>query len=80
MWSGTLYGALLAYLVLVRVLRYRWRDGTTARFTAHELENMTPATAQKIILTSLFYDNPMIMLLGTQIALFKVFGIVSSYP
>ncbi|KAF8989546.1 hypothetical protein BDQ17DRAFT_1434387 [Cyathus striatus] len=42
-----------------------------------QIHNMSPNLAQKIVHESLFYDTPMIMLLGTQIALFKVYGIPS---
>ncbi|KDR73850.1 hypothetical protein GALMADRAFT_227616 [Galerina marginata CBS 339.88] len=36
---------------------------------------MTPHLAQQIVHVSFFYDTPLMMLLGTQVALFKVYGI-----
>ncbi|KAJ3806610.1 hypothetical protein EV368DRAFT_86012 [Lentinula lateritia] len=38
---------------------------------------MSPWTAQQIVYESFFHDTPMMMLLGTQVALFKVYGISS---
>ncbi|KIK54926.1 hypothetical protein GYMLUDRAFT_264385 [Collybiopsis luxurians FD-317 M1] len=66
-----------SYLLLVRFLRYRRVNGITSKFSEDELTKMTPWTAQRIVFESFFYDTPMMMLLGTQVALFKVYGISS---
>lgn len=76
MWWSAIGIAFAAYLLLVRCLRYRQRDRFLEQFTSSELQRMTPATAQKIALNSLHYDNVVTMTLGTYVALFKVFGIV----
>jgi len=70
----------LSYLWLVRILRFRRLRAMHLAYAGQEnsdkyLKNMTPITAQKIVHESLFYETPTIMLLGTQIALFKVYGI-----
>ncbi|KDR69369.1 hypothetical protein GALMADRAFT_255871 [Galerina marginata CBS 339.88] len=66
---------LAFYFILVRSLRYRRLKSITSKFTADELREMTPYVAQQIVHASFFYDTPLIMLLGTQVALFKVYGI-----
>lgn len=76
MWSTTAACAVVVYLIIVRALRYRRRDRIVASLSKTEIQDMMPATAQKIFLNSLHYDNSTIMLLGTHVALFKVFGIV----
>ncbi|KAE9395312.1 hypothetical protein BT96DRAFT_942495 [Gymnopus androsaceus JB14] len=54
---------------------YRRVNGITSKFSKDELAKMTPWTAQQVVFESFFYDTPMMMLLGTQVALFKVYGI-----
>ncbi|KAK1228970.1 hypothetical protein PQX77_007980 [Marasmius sp. AFHP31] len=67
--------AITSYLLLVRVCRYRRVNKTTARYDQVDLDKITPQEAQEIVHDSFLYDAPFTMLLGTQIALFKVFGI-----
>ncbi|KAE9395756.1 hypothetical protein BT96DRAFT_1042997 [Gymnopus androsaceus JB14] len=66
-----------SYALIVRILRYRRVNGITSKFSKDELAKMTPWTAQQVVFESFFYDTPMMMLLGTQVALFKVYGISS---
>lgn len=69
------FAILAIYLVIVRSLRYRRLGEIQALLGSKRLEDMAPALAQKIIHVSLFYETPTIMLLGTQVALFKVWAI-----
>ncbi|KAF5379566.1 hypothetical protein D9757_009260 [Collybiopsis confluens] len=66
-----------SYVLAVRFLRYRRVNGIASKFSQDELAKMTPWTAQQIVFQSFRYDTPMMMLLGTQVALFKVYGISS---
>ncbi|RDB28806.1 Mycophenolic acid synthesis protein B [Hypsizygus marmoreus] len=66
-----------SYLLVVRILRYRRVNAIRLKFSHDELANMTPWTAQQVVHESFLYDTPTLMLLGTQIALFKVYGISS---
>ncbi|KAL0576894.1 hypothetical protein V5O48_005075 [Marasmius crinis-equi] len=68
---------LISYLILVRLCRYRRVNKTTAKYSTHLPLEITPQEAQQIVHDSFLYDAPMTMLLGTQITLFKVFGIAS---
>lgn len=77
MLSSALCVALASYLLLVRMLRYRRLKELEATF-GPRISQMTPAIAQKIVQISLFYETPTTLLLGTQVALFKAWGIVSA--
>ncbi|KAF9258685.1 hypothetical protein L218DRAFT_934549 [Marasmius fiardii PR-910] len=63
------------YLLIVRFSRYRRVNATSRKYAGHDLDAMTPQKVQEIVHDSLFYDAPMTMLFGTQVALFKVFGV-----
>ncbi|KAF8830818.1 hypothetical protein HHX47_DHR2000988 [Lentinula edodes] len=67
----------IPYILLVRILRYRRVKLIPTKFSEDELLTMSPWTAQQIVYESFFHDTPMMMLLGTQVALFKVYGISS---
>ncbi|KAJ4492502.1 hypothetical protein C8R41DRAFT_831924 [Lentinula lateritia] len=67
----------IPYILLVRILRYQRVKLIPTKFSGDELLTMSPWTAQQIVYESFFHDTPMMMLLGTQVALFKVYGISS---
>ncbi|KAJ3860522.1 hypothetical protein EV359DRAFT_48951 [Lentinula novae-zelandiae] len=67
----------IPYILLVRILRYRRVKLIPTKFSGDGLLTMSPWTAQQIVYESFFHDTPMMMLLGTQVALFKVYGISS---
>ncbi|CAL1715323.1 unnamed protein product [Somion occarium] len=63
-------------VLTVRLVRYRRLRTIESWFkTRDDIQDMTPAQAQKVIHLSLFYETPTTMHLGTQVALFKVWGI-----
>lgn len=73
--ASVIAAAVLAYLVVVRVLRFR-----RVRYIqeAYGAKPLTPWVAQRILHLSVFYEVPFTMYLGTVMALFKVYGIVSA--
>ncbi|KAF9259733.1 hypothetical protein L218DRAFT_873962 [Marasmius fiardii PR-910] len=76
MLSFVLY-SLALYLLAVRIFRYRRVNAISRKYTLLDLDKMTPQKAQEIVHDSFLYDAPMTMLLGTQVTLFKVFGVPS---
>ena len=74
MSASVVAAVVLAYLVVVRVLRYRRVQYIQEAYGAKPL---TPWIAQQILHLSVFYEVPFTMYLGTVVALFKVYGIVS---
>jgi hypothetical protein len=66
---------LISYLLAVQFRRFQRLSRMHASYIVH-FHNMTPRMAQKICHECLFYETPTTMLLGTQVALFKVYGIV----
>ncbi|CAE6466359.1 unnamed protein product [Rhizoctonia solani] len=87
---STLYGILggIAYLTVVRILRYRRITSTVREHVAKhphlpsgenpsDYRGMTPAQAQKIIWVSTQYDFPTVCEKAVELALFKTYGIES---
>jgi hypothetical protein len=70
--------SLLAYLCLVRSLRWRRYNAIHERYRAkYETETLTPEEAQKIIHVGAFYDMPSLVKYSLAFALFKAAAIVS---
>ncbi|KAJ3545435.1 hypothetical protein NM688_g5625 [Phlebia brevispora] len=61
-----------SYFLLVRILRYRHLSHLQHVYGS---VSMTPWIAQRILHVTLFYEFPSTMLLGTIVALFKIYGI-----
>ncbi|KAF9542942.1 hypothetical protein CPC08DRAFT_755997 [Agrocybe pediades] len=74
---GVLATCLVLYALVVRSVRYRKLRTTLWKFSRGDLEKMTPYVAQQIVHVSFLYDTPYTMLMGTRVALFKVYGIRS---
>lgn len=66
---------LVAYLLLVRNLRYRRLHALQREYTPEKLKSLTPAEAQRICHVAMDFETPTTMVLGTNIALFKVWAI-----
>ena len=77
MSAGVVAVTVLSYLLVVRILRYRRVQSIQDIYGSKPL---TPWAAQQILHISLFYEVPFTMHLGTVIALFEVYGIVSTPP
>lgn len=77
--------ALVAlYMACVRLLRYRRKNAIEKKYsTIWKHGRLTPIQAQEILHSSVLFESPLMMRIGVQVALFKVYGIVrtfSSYP
>ena len=71
-------GGALVWLLVVRALRWRRYNAIHRQFQA-KYETMTPEEAQKIMQVSTLYDMPLLLNYSLAFALFKTYGIVSSF-
>lgn len=79
-WKQILIPSVLAYMGLVRSLRYRREHTLRAKMGYHDrasLSKMTADEAQKIIYTMGFWEFPFLHYTSLQFGLFKTYGIES---
>ena len=75
-----IFCAFLTWLVAVRAFRWMHYNDIHRQFQAkYEERTITPEEAQKIIHVSILYDMPLLLNYAVAFALFKTYGIVSSF-
>jgi hypothetical protein len=72
------FGGISIWLLTVRALRWKRYNAIHRQFQP-KYETMTPEEAQKIIQLSTMYDMPLLLNYALAFALFKTYGIVSSF-
>lgn len=75
--SGFILSIIISYMTYVRYWRYQRIKALEGRFNSvWEGGRLSPEQAQEILQTDLFYEHPLMFLLGTRVALFKVYALV----
>lgn len=78
-YTGISLAVLIVYLSYVHYRRYDRLKAIESKFKqVWEDGSLTPEQAQEILQNNLFYENPLMIRLGTQSALFKVYALVCS--
>jgi len=73
------FGALLIWLAVVRVFRWRRYNAIHRQFqAAYEAKTMTPEEAQIVMKVSTMYDMPLLLNYSLAFALFRTYAVVSS--
>ena len=72
------FGGIVIWLLIVRAFRWKRYNAIHRQFQA-KYKTMTPEEAQKIIQLSTMYDMPFLLTYALAFALFKTYGIVSTF-